>query len=120
RQIMECLEGVVDEPVSEIRAVGGGTRNPLWNQMKADVLRTRLAVLEFQETSALGAALLAGLGLGLYDSFETAASVARAANRTHIIEPDERRASRYDELYELFGELYPATRELAHRLGGVL
>ncbi|NQT85498.1 hypothetical protein HQ560_01960, partial [bacterium] len=46
RQIMECLEGVVDEPVSEIRAVGGGTRNPLWNQMKADVLRTRLAVLE--------------------------------------------------------------------------
>ena len=116
RQIIECLAGVTDGPVSEIRAVGGGTKNPLWNQIKADVLRTRLAVLEFQETSALGAALLAGLGIGLTGSFEAAAEVARAANRARVVEPDEGRAQQYDELYDLFGGLYPATRELAHRL----
>jgi len=116
RQVIECLESVLGGPADEIRAVGGGTRNPLWNQMKADILRKRLAVLEFQETSALGAALLAGIGVGLYDSFEAAADVARSCNRARFVEPDESRAARYDELHALFAELYPATRSLAHAL----
>jgi len=116
RQVIESLEGVVGAPVTEIRAVGGGTRNALWNQIKADVLRKRLAVLEFQETSSLGAALLAGLGAGLFPSFEAVAEVARASNRVQAVEPDEARSARYDELYALFAQLYPATRSLAHAL----
>ncbi|MFP4058580.1 MAG: xylulokinase [Candidatus Brocadiia bacterium] len=116
RQVLDSLEDVAGVPVDEIRAVGGGTRNPLWNQIKADALRKRLAVLEFQETSALGAALLAGLGTGLYDSFQDAAQVAQAGNRAHRVEPDDARAERYDELFRLFAQLYPATRPLAHEL----
>jgi len=116
RQVIECLEGVVGAPVDEIRAVGGGTKNPLWNQIKADVLRKRLAVLEFQETSALGAALLAALGVGLHESFEAAAEVARSCNRANVVEPDESRSVQYDELFALFAKLYPTTRELAHAL----
>ena len=116
RGVIECLEDVVGTPVDEIRAVGGGTKNRLWNQMKADVLRKRLAVLEFQETSALGAALLAGLGTGVYTSFDEAAAVARSANSARVVEPDEARAAQYDELYQVFTELYPATKPLAHRL----
>ena len=116
RQVIECLEDVMGTPADEIRAVGGGTKNALWNQNKADVLRKRLGVLEFQETSALGAALLAALGVGLHESFESAAEVARSCNRAHTVEPDASRAGRYDELYALFTELYPATRALAHTL----
>ncbi len=117
RGIMDCLEEVLGASVEEIRAVGGGTRNPLWNQIKADVLRKRLAILEFQETSALGAALLAGLGAGLYRDFAEATAVARSCNSARPIEPDAGRAERYERLYRLFARLYPATREIAHALG---
>ena len=116
RQVIESLEDVAGAPVDEIRAVGGGTRNGLWNQIKADVLRRPLAVLEFQETSALGAALLGGLGIGLYPSFAAAAETAWAGNEARVVEPSSARADRYDELNALFVELYPATRPLAHAL----
>jgi xylulokinase len=116
KHILDSLEEVAGGPVDEIRTVGGGTKNPLWNQIKADVLRKPLAVLEFQETSSLGAALLGGMGIGLYGSLEAAAAVARSANSARRVEPDEGRAARYDELLDVFTELYPATRTLAHRL----
>jgi len=116
RQVIECLEAVSGSSVVEIRTVGGGTRNPLWNQIKADVLGKRLAVLEFQETSSLGAALLAAVGGALCESFAAAASAARAANRVRLIEPHASRTASYDELFHLFAGLYPATRPLAHDL----
>ncbi|HUT36503.1 MAG TPA: FGGY family carbohydrate kinase [Planctomycetota bacterium] len=116
RQVIECLESVVGSPVDEIRAVGGGTRNALWNQIKADVLRKRLAILEFQETSSLGAALLGAMGVGLHETFSSAAAAARSCNRAGAVAPDASRADSYDELYEQFAGLYPATRKIAHRL----
>ncbi len=117
RQVIECLETVAGGAVEEIRAVGGGTRNALWNQIKADVLRKRLAILEFQETSALGAALLAAMGVGLHGSFAAAAEAARACNRARVVEPQAASAAAYDELYGHFAALYPATRAIAHGLG---
>lgn len=124
-QVIECLESIVGQPVAEIRAVGGGTRNPLWNQIKADVLQKRLAILDFQETSALGAALLAALGIGLHGpalseaegSFAAAAAAARACGAARVVEPCAANAERYEELSRLFAALYPATRPIAHALG---
>jgi xylulokinase len=118
RQVVECLEGVTSAPVAEIRAVGGGTRNALWNQIKADVLRRRLAVLEYQETSALGAALLAARGVGLHATFAAAAEAARSCNGARRVEPEPSRSDAYEELYGQFARLYPATREVAHALSG--
>ena len=97
-------------------AVGGGTKNPLWNQIKADVVGKPLAVLEFQETSSLGAALLGGLGAGLYGSFEETVAVARGANSARVVAPDAARTAQYAELLDVFTALYPATKALAHRL----
>lgn len=116
RMVIDSIEQVAGTAVSEIRAVGGGTKNALWNQIKADVLQRPLAVLEFQETSSLGAALLAGLGAGLYPSFEAAAAVAWAGNHARLVEPSAANAPRYNELFGLFQQLYPATRPIAHAL----
>ena len=117
RQVIECLETIMGAPVGEIRAVGGGTRNALWNQIKADVLRKRLAVLDFQETSSLGAALLAALGVGTHKTLTDAAAAARSCSHARIVEPSAPRATQYDRLYESFVRLYPATKALAHALG---
>ncbi len=116
RHIMDCAKDVGGRSPSEIRAVGGATKNTLWNQIKADVLGRPLQVLEFQETGALGGALLAGLGAGIYASFEEAVQVARSVGGARTVEPDPGLAALYAELFELYARLYPETRELMHRL----
>jgi len=76
-----------------------------------------LAIFEFQVTSALGAALLAGMGAGIYEDFAQATALARSCNRATLVEPDPERAEGYDQVYRLFADLYPAAREIAHTLG---
>jgi xylulokinase len=118
RQVIECAGDFLDGPFPELRAVGGPTRNDLWNQIKADVLRRPLGVVEFQETGALGAALLAGMGAGVYASVEEAVGVARAAGPVRTVEPDPERAASYQRAYEAYCRLYPALAPIAHSLGG--
>ena len=116
KHIIDSLEEVAGGPVGEILTVGGGTKNALWNQIKADVVGKPLAVLEFQETSSLGAALLGGLGAGLYGSFEETVEVARGANSARVVAPEPARTAQYAEQLDVFTALYPATKALAHRL----
>jgi xylulokinase len=113
RQVIECAES----EVTEIRAVGGGTRSRLWNQIKADVLQVPLQVLTFQEMGTLGAALLAGVGRGIYASLGEAVCVADQVASAELIVPDPALARLYDELFALYVELYPRTEHLMHRLG---
>jgi xylulokinase len=56
----------------EIRAMGGGANSPLWCQMKADMTQKRLITLKNKETACLGAAILAGVGAGYFESVEKA------------------------------------------------
>jgi len=116
RQLMECADEVSGAPVRQIRAVGGGTANALWNQVKADALGMPLNVLDFQETGVLGAALLAGVGAGVYGSFEEAVAVAQSVGGARTFAPDPSRAALYEGLFAVYADLYPATREAMHRL----
>ncbi len=101
-------------PVQQIRASGGGSRSPLWRQIQADVYGKDLATLQESEGSAFGAALLAGVGGKVYSSVEESAKEAIQV-REHV-EPDRAHTATYDLLYEVYRSLYPATRDLAHRL----
>ena len=58
--------------VEEIRAMGGGANSPLWCQMKADMTGKKLVTLKNKETACLGSAILAGVGIGLFESAEKA------------------------------------------------
>ena len=101
-------------PVQQIRASGGGSRSPLWRQIQADVYGKDLATLQESEGSAFGAALLAGVGGKVYSSVEESAKEAIQV-REHVA-ADRAHAVIYDRLYEVYRSLYPATRDLAHRL----
>lgn len=81
------------------RLAGGATRSTVWSQMFADGLDMTVEVPATEETGALGAALLAGLGLGWYSSLDDAAASVEIA-RVH--EPDPRRARMLAEAYERF------------------
>jgi xylulokinase len=118
RQVFESLGATTAGDVAEIRAVGGGARSAVWNQIKADVLGRPLSVLEFQDTGTRGAALMGALGAGIYASFDEAVSVAERALRTRTVQPEPARAALYDEAFDRYARLYPATKDVMHERAG--
>ncbi len=70
--------------------------------------------VEAAEHAGLGAAMLAGRGIGVYRNLADAA--ARVVKTTLAAEPDPRRTAFYNERYALFAELYPALKDAMHEL----
>jgi len=99
----------LDLPLSELRLGGGGSRSPLWSSIFADVLGLPIALTDAQEGAALGAALLAGVGIGHFP--DLAAATAATVRVTHIIAPQPEHTARYDELYAIYQGLYGSLRE---------
>jgi len=104
-------------PVKQIRASGGGSRSFLWRQIQADIYGKELVTLRTSEGSALGAALLAGVGAKIYSSVEESA-VAAIQIRERMT-PNAANVQTYDRLYQVYRSLYPAVRELAHQLAAL-
>ncbi len=73
-EALKTLTAVSGEEVTKIVVSGGGTQNRLWVQRKADFLQTALQVPDVMDTSALGAAILAGLAVGVYSDWDQAAA----------------------------------------------
>jgi len=91
--------------IDRLVVVGGGTRNPLWLSVKADITGCSLSLPGIPEATLLGAALASGIGGGLYGGAEEAVDAARrgiAADgiAAREIAPDPARAARYRALYE--------------------
>ena len=84
-------------PISEARLGGGGSRSALWNGLKADVWNVPLRVAAGADATALEAALLAGLGAGLYRDVDDA--TARAVRPGPMRVPDPIHVGLYDEMY---------------------
>jgi xylulokinase len=107
----------LDLPVEQVRATGGGARSALWRELQADVYGLPIHRTTADEGPAHGAALLAGVAAGVYADVEEACSTVRL--REEVTEPHPGRTRIYDELYETYRSLYPATREAMHRLAGL-
>ena len=82
--------------VEEIRAMGGGASSPLWCQMKADMTGKRLVTLKNKETACLGSAILAGVGIGVFESVE------QAAEKIELDRVYESQGVDYTECYERY------------------
>ena len=93
-------------PVRNIRLGGGGARSPLWRQIQADAYGHEVEILEAEEGAAYGAAILAGVGAGIWNSVDTACSkVVRIAQR---VSPQPGVVERMNESYERYRRMYPA------------
>ena len=82
---------------------GGGSRSPVWPQMFADILNMPIAISACQETGALGAAIAAGIGGGVFSSY--ADGVAKMTSLDRRYAPDKARQAVYDQRFNLFSEL---------------
>ena len=95
-------------PVKGVRLGGGGARGPLWREIQAAVYRYTTDVLVAEEGGAFGAALLAGVGAGVWPDLE--AACGEAIEVAQQIEPDPTLAERYSKGYEAYRKVYPALR----------
>jgi xylulokinase len=100
--------------VHDVRCVGGQARSHVWNQLKADILDRTVLVPRVVDAVAVGAALLAALGIGAYPDLATA--VSAMVHIEHHFAPDPGRAEHYARLFEAYRSLYPALRETNWRL----
>lgn len=101
-------------PLAEVRATGGGGRSALWRQMQADIYDTDVATLVAEEGPAYGAALLAGVGSGLFA--DVADAVDRCVQTGAVTHPDSGAHARYMQVYAIYRDLYGQLRETMHHL----
>ena len=94
--------------IGQILITGGGAASPIWRQIIADVLNRPLSVLNIEEGPAFGAAMIAAVGAGLYDSFEAAEDGLLKT----VIEVVPQPNPIYENQYKVFTELYAQTKQL--------
>lgn len=114
RAVMEALGYIVRRnidsladmgiQVKEIRSLGGGSKSQVWNQIKADICQIPLETVNSVEAASLGAAILAGKAVGVFEDVQAAvAGMVRVKART---EPDPARKAVYDDGYAMYRKLF--------------
>ena len=91
-------------------AIGGAINNPFWMQNKADVVGKPIEVPELDEAVPLGAAILAGIGTGVYRDEADAFQRVYRPGRTY--EPNPQLVEKYAAWYDIWERLYPSLREV--------
>ena len=94
--------------ITQVRASGGGTKSAIWRQILASVLEAELVTVNTTEGAAYGAALLAGVGAGMWPDVSSAC--IENIRVTHKTLPDEAQVNVYHKMYPLYQELYPTLR----------
>jgi xylulokinase len=114
RDSLEILKSM-NVSIGNVRASGGGARSDVWRQIQADVFGFPLSTIGIDEGPALGVALLAGVGAGIYNSVEEACStVVKVSGTTPVISEN---AALYEKQYQVYRALYPALKDSFAALG---
>lgn len=105
-------------PVGTMHAVGGAANSRLWTQIKADVTGKPIRVPDSDMATCLGAAILAGVGTGLYPDFQ--AAVEKTVHFRREYQPDPERHALYQRWFPLYRELYSQLAGSMHRRARLL
>ena len=108
---LAIVEEIAGIDVEDAILTGGAAKGTLWPQIVADTLGLPVRIPAVKESTALGAAIYAGVGAGLYDDAGGAAERIVRFDRTY--EPDAAAAAAYAHLYEQWLELYRRSLELS-------
>lgn len=91
--------------IDSSRICGGGAKSPLWRQIIAAVMDVKLEIIESEEGPGYGAAILAAVGCGTFESVESACE--KLVKVIDTVEPDPVLVQKYEEKYQKFKQLYP-------------
>jgi xylulokinase len=113
RHVLTTAEADTGVRASQVRAAGGSTRLPLWNQIKAAVIGRELVLVPVVDVGTLGAAMLGAVAAGLYP--DLAAAGPRMVRLGPGVVPDRAVAALYDDHYGRYTALYPRLQDLLRR-----
>jgi len=117
RDSFELMKGIGLSTIQQVRVSGGGARSPLWRQILADVLGSELVTVNTTEGAAYGAALLAGVGTGVWDNVD--AACAAAIHTTGSTTPNAETLRYYNDAYAQYGQLYPLLKPVFANLASL-
>ena len=99
--------------INRVLAVGGGTKNPYWLQMIADITGTRIDTAGVTIGASFGDAAMAAIGVGHIKSFADLANYIKPGD---VYEPDMEKHEKYAPYYKLYKELYASSKDLFKKL----
>ena len=117
KDIFNLMKEVGLGSVDQIRVSGGGARSSLWRQIIADIFEAELVTVNTTEGAAYGAALLAGVGAGVWPDVDTAC--ARTIFVGDRVTPNAEASEKYRSVYQEYESLYPALKATFHRLSNI-
>jgi xylulokinase len=105
--LRECFDSLpaTGITVTDFRAVGGGSKSDAWVQVCADILGQPFLRPKTREAGALGAAILAGAGSGVFSSMQAGVKAMVQPERTFL--PDPAKYDQYQERYQHYRRLWP-------------
>ena len=107
-EVNDMLQSLVRAgvPFKTVHLLGGPTKSEIWNQIQADVYGHKVCTLCNTDAAVTGAAILAGVGVGLFPDVSTGVANLVKVRRTY--EPDAAHHAIYERLYGLYQSLYAA------------
>lgn len=117
RDSFELMKGVGLSEITQVRVSGGGARSPLWRQILADILGSELVTVNTTEGAAYGAALLAGVGAGIWPTVDAACDAT--IRLTGSTTPNPGAVQHYNQAYQVYRELYPTLQGIFPQLAAL-
>lgn len=117
--LRDCCEVLREMNVTSdsMAACGGGGSSPLWRGMLADTFDTKVTTVSSKEGPALGAAILAGVGVGIYPSVQEACRKVIKVKTEQL--PVQENHEQYEKYYNIYRSLYPALKDIYKEIGGI-
>ena len=111
RQLCGLAEQATGQEIREFCAVGGGAKSEVWSQIKADVTGRDIVVLDVKDMAPVGAALLAGMGIGVFrDAQDAQSRVKKTVHRKFLSREED--AEIYEKRFHIYTHLSPQLKEL--------
>ncbi len=117
--LRDCIEVFreMNINVSDMMACGGGGSSPLWRSMLADLYNCPVKTVASKEGPALGVAILAAVGAGIYSSVPEACKGIIKTDK--VQNPIEENVPQYEKYYQLYREIYPALKAQYKKLAEI-
>lgn len=111
RQMFDIAEDLTGVKVKSFSSIGGGAKSKVWSQIKADITGRDIEVLDMNDMAPVGAALLAGVGAGVFkDVFEASSKVKKTVYLS--VKASDAHDEIYKRRYAVYTGLYPRLKDL--------
>ena len=111
RQMCQIAERITGNKINKFSSIGGGAKSEVWAQIKADITGRDITVLDIHDMAPIGAALLAGVGVGVFkDVYEASSKVEKSVYKE--FKPNHDFDEIYDKRYGTYLSLYPALKDI--------